>query len=179
MAFRRTDKVSGGILAGAALLLAAALALAGCTGSSSTAATPPGTSTGAASSTSPGGEASVDNGRQIYLYAVDDTGEPVTYTGGPGMMMYSGGLSCATCHGENGHGGQVYFMMQSFDVPNITWPELTGPHMDHPPYTVGTVERAITQGLDPAGEPLEYPMPRWQMSAADLDDLLAFMMTLK
>ncbi len=36
--------------------------------------------------------------------------------------------------------------------------------MDHPPYTDVTIKRAITQGLDPAGDPLDWTMPRWQMS---------------
>ncbi len=72
-------------------------------------------------------------------------------------------------------------MMQTFDVPNITWPELTGPHpgTNEPPYTESTLKRAITQCLDPSGGTLDYPMPRWQMSAADLDDLAAFIKTLK
>jgi cytochrome c oxidase subunit 2 len=156
---------------GTILLLAMAFVLTGCAGSSPT--------TTETSSPLPGGAAAEANGRQIYLHSVDSMGEPVTYTGGPDMMVYSGGISCATCHGEDGHGGQVYFMMQNFDIPDITWPELTGPHEDHPTYTVATVKKAITDGLDPAGEPLEYPMPRWQMSAVDLDDLLAYLMTLK
>jgi cytochrome c oxidase subunit 2 len=96
-------------------------------------------------------------------------------------MMMQGVLACATCHGANGHGGTVNFMMQSYDVPNITWPELTGPDpdMEHPPYTEETLKRAITQGLDPGGNELEYPMPRWQMSEQDLNDLVSFIKTLK
>jgi cytochrome c oxidase subunit II len=70
-------------------------------------------------------------------------------------------------------------MMQSYDVPNITWAELTAQDMDHPPYTEETRKRAITQGLDPAGNQLEYPMPRWQMSEQDLNDLVAYIKTLK
>jgi hypothetical protein len=73
-------------------------------------------------------------------------------------------------------------MMQTFDVPDITWPELTGEHEEHEehePYTEETVKQAIVQGVDPAGHSLEYPMPRWQMSDNDLNDLLAFLKTLE
>ncbi len=70
-------------------------------------------------------------------------------------------------------------MMQTYDVPNITWPELTAQGMDHSPYTEETLKRAITQGLDPAGNPLEYPMPRWHMSEQDLNDLVSLIKTLK
>jgi cytochrome c oxidase subunit II len=125
-------------------------------------------------STSP----SATNGQRIYNTASSDSGQPITYTGGPGMMMPIN-LTCAECHGPQGQGGRIDFMMQSFDVPNITWPELTGPYMDHPPYTEETLKRAITQGLDPAGDPLEYPMPRWQMPASDLNDLVVLIKTLK
>jgi len=95
--------------------------------------------------------------------------------------MMQGPLACVTCHGREGHGGTVQFMMQQFDVPDITWPELTGPDpdMEHPPYTEETLKQAITRGVDPGGGQLEYPMPRWQMSPGDLNDLVNFIKTLK
>ncbi len=51
--------------------------------------------------------------------------------------------------------------------------------MDRPASTDATIKRAITQGVDPAGESLDWTMPRWQMSAQDLNDLLAYLKTLK
>ena len=123
---------------------------------------------------------SVSNGKRIYDTATSSSGHGITYTGGPGMMM-SGALTCSTCHGPEGHGGTVYLMMQNFSIPNITWPELSGPDpdMEHPPYTEDTLKRAITEGLDPGGGRLEYPMPVWHMSAQDLTDLVDFIKTLK
>jgi cytochrome c oxidase subunit 2 len=118
------------------------------------------------------------NGQRIYFTSESNSGQPITYTEGPGMMM-QGRLACVNCHGPEGHGGRVTLMMQTFEAPNITWPDLTAAGMDHPPYTEETLKRAITQGLDPAGEPLEYPMPRWQMSESDLNDLVDFIKTLK
>jgi cytochrome c oxidase subunit II len=118
------------------------------------------------------------NGQRIYFTAVSSSGERITYTGGPGGMM-QGPLACVNCHGSEGHGGTVNFMMQTFDVPDITWPTLTGQYEDHQPFTEETVKQAIAQGVDPAGNSLEYPMPRWQMSAKDLNDLVAFIKTLK
>lgn len=158
------------------------LLLAGCARSSgsspSSVYTPPPTS--APGSPAPTGTASVSNGQRIYLYATSASGDRITYTGGPGMMMQAP-LSCATCHGNNGQGGTVTFMMQTFDVPDITWTVLSGPDpdMEHPPYTVTTLKQAINEGVDPGGSPLNYPMPRWQMSSQDMNDLVAFIMTLK
>lgn len=168
----------------AVLLFSVLIILAGCTQSpsspsvtpSSPAPSTPGPST--SGSPAPGGSPSVSNGQRIYFYSTSASGEPITYTGAPGTMM-QGPLACVNCHGTEGHGGAVQFMMQSYDVPNITWPELTAQHMDHPPYTEETLKQAITQGVDPAGNALEYPMPRWHMSEQDLNDLVSFIKTLK
>lgn len=81
-------------------------------------------------------------------------------------------------------------MMSYFDTPNITWDVLTQEeeheeepgkteHEEHPPYTEETLKRAITKGIDPAGEPLDDEMPRWRMSEQDLDDLVEFIKTLE
>jgi hypothetical protein len=42
-----------------------------------------------------------------------------------------------------------------------------------------TQERAITQGLDPGGESLDFPMPRWQISETDFEDLLDHLKSLE
>jgi cytochrome c oxidase subunit 2 len=118
------------------------------------------------------------NGQKIYFTSSDSSGDSISYSGETGTMM-QGKFACVKCHGTEGQGGTYIFMIQSYDIPNITWPELTGQHMDHDPYDEETVKQAITKGLEPAGNPLEYPMPRWQMSSQDLDDLVNFIKTLK
>ena len=117
------------------------------------------------------------NGKQIFDTATSDSGQPIY---GEGYMMYGRYVACATCHGQDGHGGTVYMMMFQINAPNITWTELTGPDpdMEHPPYTVDTLKRAITEGIDPGGNQLEVYMPRWQMIPSDLNDLVAYIMTL-
>jgi cytochrome c oxidase subunit 2 len=122
------------------------------------------------------------NGQRIYFTATSSSGEAIIPEGFT-MMMHR--ITCADCHGPKGKGGTVYMMMQSFDVPDISWSELTeqehedGDHEDHPPYTEETLKQAITQGLDPAGDTLDEFMPRWQMSEQDLNDLVGFIKTLK
>ena len=99
------------------------------------------------------GDSYSSNGQRIYFTSASSSGQPITYTGGPGMMIQSP-LSCATCHGSEGHGGGVRFMMRSFDVPDITWPVLIAQHTDHQPYTQETLKQAITKGIDPGGNGL-------------------------
>ena len=46
-------------------------------------------------------------------------------------------------------------------------------------YTDALIKRAIVQGIDEDGEPLNWTMPRWQMSEADLNGLINYLKTLK
>jgi cytochrome c oxidase subunit 2 len=126
--------------------------------------------------TAPGGGTYESNGQRIYFTATSSSGQPIIPEGFT-MMMHN--IACVDCHGPEGKGGTVYMMMQRFDVPNITWPMLTMQGQDHPPYTEETLKQAITEGIDPAGNELDQFMPRWQMSAPDLDDLVNFIKTLK
>jgi hypothetical protein len=76
-------------------------------------------------------------------------------------------------------------MMRVIDVPDIRYETLTsedhGNHgeEEHEPYTEETIKRAITEGVEPDGEPLDWPMPRWSISDEDLDDLVDFLKTLE
>jgi len=121
------------------------------------------------------------NGEQIYFTATSQRGTPITSDLRMGMM---GGrtLPCATCHGADGRGGRVRIMMQTFEAPDIRYRALTAEEhgegeMGHT-YTDEAIKRAITEGIEPDGEPLEWPMPRWQMSEGDLNDLLEFLKSL-
>lgn len=122
------------------------------------------------------------NGQRIYFTATSSSGQPIIPEGFS-MMMHR--IACVDCHGPEGKGGQVSMMMQSFDVPDITWSHLTeeeheeSGHEEHPPYTEETVKRAITDGVDPAGEPFDEFMPRWRISEQDLNDLIDFLKELK
>lgn len=120
---------------------------------------------------------SVANGAHIYFTATDSSGRPIPYRGGMMMLM-----ACANCHGPDGHGLRT--MM--FISPNITYANLTNPEgmveadgRRVPPYDDNTIKRAITRGVNSEGNPLDWPMPLWQMSDSDLDDLIAFLKTLR
>jgi len=122
------------------------------------------------------------NGEQIYFTATSQRGTPITSDTSMGMM--GGRTACASCHGPDGRGQRVRVMMGTFEAPDIRYKTLTAKKMEHdqgeehPPYTDETIKRAITQGVDPAGKPLERPMPRWKMSDEDLNDLLDFLKSL-
>lgn len=122
------------------------------------------------------------NGQRIYYTGVNQHGQRISFEGGP-MWQYMHGGGCVSCHGENGRGG-VPVMMGTEIPPDIRYGHLIEEeheegHEEHPPYTDESIRLAITDGLDPAGQPLDYTMPRWQMSEADLSDLLDFLKDLE
>jgi cytochrome c oxidase subunit 2 len=118
------------------------------------------------------------NGEQIFMTGLSRRGS-IRVTGGPFWFQMHGG-GCATCHGSDGRGGRV-IMMGVLEAPSITYKDLTREEHEeegeeeHPPYTDALIKRAITKGINPAGERLDSEMPRWDLSDADFKDLLRFL----
>lgn len=122
------------------------------------------------------------NGERIYYTGVSARTGPIPTAGGPMWFGMHGG-GCVACHGVGGRGG-VPVMMGSAVPPDIRYEALTAEahHEDdvaheHPPYTDALIKRAITEGLDPAGRPLDWTMPRWRMTPQAQDDLVTFLKT--
>lgn len=121
------------------------------------------------------------NGEQIYLTGISASGNLISFTGG-GMHVQMHGGSCASCHGVDRRGGAR--MMPRFWVaaPAITPDALFGEehadvsrHGNHAAYSEASLRHAITDGVDPSGEPLDRAMPRWSMSKQDLHDLVEYL----
>lgn len=121
------------------------------------------------------------NGERIYFTGASASGRPITFTGGDMRVQMHGG-GCATCHGADRRGG-IRMMPRVWVVaPPITPDALAGQHDggkeghgDHAAYTEGSLRRAITEGVDPEGKPLDEAMPRWRMHPDDVRDLVAYL----
>ncbi|MGB8216100.1 MAG: cytochrome c [Candidatus Methanoperedens sp.] len=118
------------------------------------------------------------NGERIYFTATSNSGKPIISSIGA-MTMRSGMMSCAACHGVDGKGGRGRMMMWTFNASDIRYSSLTGARGNETPYTDELIKRAIMQGVDADGKWLDPPMPVWQMSDSDLNDLLGYLKTLK
>ena len=125
------------------------------------------------------------NGERIYFTTTSEQDEYISYMGGPayGGMM-GGRLACVSCHGEDGHGGLHWMHMQQMVAPDIRYSALLNDHdegdeeMPMDEYDLETFRNAVVLGQHPDGDSLSYDMPRWEMSDADLADLLDFLKTL-
>lgn len=124
------------------------------------------------------------NGERIFFTGQSESGPRITFQI-PGMhRMARGRLACASCHGAEGRGGTVQLMMSSLETPDIRYHSLIGEaHADdeaeHLPFTDEDIKQAITEGIDPAGNVLDWQMPRWQMSDEQLNDLIEYLKILR
>ncbi|MBI3077704.1 MAG: c-type cytochrome [Deltaproteobacteria bacterium] len=131
------------------------------------------------------------NGERIYYTGVSARTGPIPVSGGPMWMGMRGG-GCVGCHGVRARGGVPVMMggtipsdiryqalIQEKHAAREEGQEHPSSTREHPPYTDDLIKRAITQGVDPAGRSLDWTMPRWAMAEPDLDDLVAYLKTLK
>ena len=132
----------------------------------------------------PGKPTFASNGERIYYTGVSERTGPIRISGGLMWMGMRGG-GCVVCHGVKGRGG-VPIMMGGAIPSDIRYETLTKEEHEegegarkHAPYTDALIRRAITEGLDPAGNSLDWAMPRWRMTPEDLEDLVAFLKTLR
>jgi ABC-type branched-subunit amino acid transport system substrate-binding protein len=122
-------------------------------------------------------------GRRIYFEGESGSGaELMGRVGKEGTGVPAAAVTCAGCHGDDGLGRPEGAVEPSV----ITWSRLTTPygltHPDgrrHPPYDDRTLARAIAEGVDPAGNLLDWTMPRYSMPAGDLKALVAFLQKLE
>jgi mono/diheme cytochrome c family protein len=128
----------------------------------------------------PGGLSPAESrGKIIYATSRSPSGKELYFRlVGGGQRLPAGGVTCASCHGENGRGGREGNLI----APDVTYKALTKPgHVTLPsgrkraPYTDALLARAITKGLDSSGQKLNLLMPRWSLSESDLRDLLAYL----
>jgi ABC-type branched-subunit amino acid transport system substrate-binding protein len=118
-------------------------------------------------------------GRQLYRDGVAADGPSVVATLGPGSLtLPATRVPCASCHGPDGVGQPDAGVVPS----NITWANLTKPYglrhangRSHPPYTADAIVKAVTGGVDPAGNALDPAMPRYNLDGPAADDLVAYL----
>jgi ABC-type branched-subunit amino acid transport system substrate-binding protein len=118
-------------------------------------------------------------GRQIYLAGTSPSGgEIVAVMGDAQIEVPASSVPCASCHGRDGRGRPEGGVAPS----DLRWQSLTRPYgvthpsgRSHPPYDERLLKRAVTMGLDPAGNKLHVAMPRFRLSLQDMADLTAYL----
>ena len=119
------------------------------------------------------------HGRQFYREGVARSGTSVAATfGQASLSLPATRVPCASCHGPDGLGRPDAGVVPS----NVTWANLTKPYglrhdngRTHPAYTGDSILRAITDGIDPAGNALDPAMPRYALDDTTAQDLVAYL----
>jgi len=110
-------------------------------------------------------------GRAIYDDGVGVDGR-IAYTQGPDWLRFAS-PGCAVCHGNRGQGLTVQASGVTGVAPAVTWAALAARGYDE-----AALRKALAAGVDPHGREFHYYMPRWAMSDAELDALVAYLRAL-
>ena len=115
-------------------------------------------------------------GRAIYLRGESPSGKEIVATVGE-LDVPASTVTCAGCHGARGEGKTE----GGVTAGDLTWPNLTKPYghthptgRKHGPFDEAAFARALSDGIDPAGNTMLAAMPRFKMSPEDLADLIAY-----
>src|SRR5215510_10500971 len=116
-------------------------------------------------------------GKAFYLRGESASGQEITAMMGE-VDVPASTLTCAGCHGNRGEGRTE----GGVTAGNMSWSHLTKPygHTDeggrkHPAFSEASFVRAMTSGLDPAGNKLAVAMPTYRMPQEDMANLLAYL----
>jgi len=116
-------------------------------------------------------------GRRLYRDGVATDGTSVTATLGS-LRLPGTRVPCVSCHGPDGLGRPDAGVVPS----DISWANLTKPYglrhdngRSHPAYTADAIMRAVTTGVDPAGNSLDQAMPRYTLDDTATRDLVAYL----
>ncbi len=140
-------------------------------------------------------------GKRLYEQGLTASGEEVTAVTQGDILFSSSQFSCANCHRRSGYGssegGQfvppitasylfnkrewhrsyLFDKMFKEEQPASFWAKIRQPRV-RPAFTPETLAKAIRQGVDPEGKPMDLLMPRFQIGAADMENLIAYLRTL-
>lgn len=124
-------------------------------------------------------------GRQLYTQGVRSGGEQIRAVVQNDIQVEGDQLICETCHRRSGMGStegqQVvpaiagHMLFKPLKLPTSKPPE---PPILRPAYTKESLLRAIRDGIDANGEPLDPFMPRYEINDSDIEGLIAYLNTL-
>lgn len=116
-------------------------------------------------------------GKQIYLRGESSSGKQITAMLGE-IDVPASTMSCAGCHGLRGEGKTE----GGVSAGNLRWTNLLKPYghthpsgRKHGAFNETLFTRSVVQGIDPAGNQLAVAMPRYEMSPADITDLVSYL----
>jgi ABC-type branched-subunit amino acid transport system substrate-binding protein len=118
-------------------------------------------------------------GKQLYTTGESPSGKAIQARVGLEATELSGNsVPCISCHGEDGQGrpeGNIVPTNITFEYLTLSYGHQHDNGRKHPAFTPDTFIKAISTGVDSAGNRLDYAMPRYTLSDSDSADLIAYL----
>ena len=121
--------------------------------------------------------ADVALGQRLFAEGVNARGEPVrALIGRPPVPIAGESAACVRCH----HAGVADARVAELRWASLAQDDDAGMSGLRPrsAYAERSFARAVTEGFDPRGVPLPASMPRYSLSRAEMDALIAYLRTL-
>jgi ABC-type branched-subunit amino acid transport system substrate-binding protein/mono/diheme cytochrome c family protein len=112
-------------------------------------------------------------GRRLYREGLSTSGHPVEALVQGDVPVLGTQMTCQSCHRRSGMGAIEGGRIPSALVgPVLFAPE---PQRRRPAYSEATLARALREGIDPAGRPIDPLMPRFRLEDRDVAALAAYL----
>lgn len=128
-------------------------------------------------------------GQRLYREGIGVSGQALQAQGAAQAVLSGNAVACAACHRRSGYGSSegalnirpvtavALFEEASEGVRSPRIKAQLGTRL-RPPYTPALLARAIRNGVDAGGAPLDPVMPRYALSDEDLAAVVAYLGTL-
>jgi hypothetical protein len=130
-------------------------------------------------------------GESLYRYGMLPSGQPLSAAREGNAPLSGPDAACVNCHRRSGLGeiegsikippigGPYLYHARAKVREDLDVPYVEGMRIDRDPYTVDTLARAIREGTAVGGTPLNYLMPRYDLSDADMGLLIEYLRGMK
>jgi len=130
-------------------------------------------------------------GETLYRRGLLPSGEPLRAVREGNATVQGGDAACVSCHRRSGLGstegrisippiaGPYLFVPRAKSLQELGLPFVDTARLEHEPYTDATLARAIREGIGANGRPLNYLMPRYQIDAAAMAELIAYLKAMR
>jgi hypothetical protein len=133
-------------------------------------------------------DANASVGEGIYQRGVTGSGAPLQAFREGGARMAGADVACINCHRRSGFGategrivippitGRYLLRPGAASTADRSLPYVETMRLNRdPPYTEATLARAIREGIDADGRPLNYLMPHFALSDSDMAALIGYL----
>jgi mono/diheme cytochrome c family protein len=117
-------------------------------------------------------------GERLYREGLLASGAPARGLVAGDVPLTGAQAACVSCHRRSGLGSSEGGLVASPLTQSALYRDLTGRRRNRPAYTDETLAQAIREGVDPAGQPLDRSMPRFDLPAPEMAALIAYLQTL-